>query len=330
MMAANTNKADNLFMEANILPFTPAILTETLELTYIKGYLPTFAPVARVSVKNKETQTAPIERILGQQVQVLNRTLLDVNKLIHAEQLEVSYPENAWPEEHARLNLFPIADDRFCVQLLYLQIDDKQETGNIWWLEFKPDFFEQYPLDAITADQPFRFDKVTEQQFTICSQTRNLLQQLQNNNKLTAFTRILQQTETSMHLLRRAIELITVPFTVCPVPACRFLANDSERDKIALAQIVIKEHLDNPLTIKELSRKVAMNECYLKKGFKALTGKTIHEYTQELRIAKAKELLREDGYSVSDVANTLGFSSISHFSTAFKRATGMKPCELLH
>jgi AraC-like DNA-binding protein len=95
------------------------------------------------------------------------------------------------------------------------------------------------------------------------------------------------------------------------------------------ARRVVEMHFDNPLTIKELSRKVAMNECYLKKGFKALTGKTIHEYTQDLRISKAKEMLQQQGLSVSDVANTLGFSSISHFSTAFKKATGMKPCELL-
>jgi len=63
--------------------------------------------------------------------------------------------------------------------------------------------------------------------------------------------------------------------------------------------------------------------------FKALVGKTIHEYQQELRIAKAKELLNQQGRSVTDVANILGYSSISHFSTAFKRVTGMKPCELL-
>ncbi len=92
---------------------------------------------------------------------------------------------------------------------------------------------------------------------------------------------------------------------------------------------MIEQHFDKPLTIKELSRKVAMNECYLKKGFKALTGKTIHEYTQDIRITKAKELLSQQGMSVSDVANILGFSSISHFSTTFKKATGTKPCELL-
>lgn len=285
--------------------------------------------MASVKTASKVQHQAPIERILGQQVQVLNRVQLDINNFIHAECIEVSYPENTWPEEHARLNLFPIADERFYVQLLYLQIDDQQEVGQIHWLEFKPEFFDQYPMLALTADKPFSFDKVTEQQFAICTQSNVILQQLQNIRKPTEFTKILQQTELATQLLRRAMECISVPFTVCPVPACRFLANDSERDKVVEAQMVIQEHLDRPLTIKELSRKVAMNECYLKKGFKALTGKTIHEYTQGLRIAKAKDLLKQDGYSVSDVANALGFSSISHFSTAFKKATGMKPCELL-
>lgn len=285
--------------------------------------------MARAIVKNKGRQSAPIERILGQEVQVLSRTPLAINNFINAEYIEVSYPENTWPEEHAKLNLFPIADERFCVQLLYLQIDDKQETGYISWLEFKPEFFDQYPMEAITADKPFRFDRVTEQQFAICNQTNGLLQQLASADEATDFTRILQLTETATHLLRRAMRCITIPFEVAPVPACRFLANDSERDKVLAAEFVIKDHLDNPLTIKELSRKVAMNECYLKKGFKALTGKTIHEYTQDLRIAKAKQLLKQEGLSVSDVANSLGFSSISHFSTAFKKATGMKPCELL-
>lgn len=295
----------------------------------IKQEIPTFAHVARVIEKHTTTQTAPIERILGQQAEVLNRAPISVNNFIYAECIEVNFPENAWPEEHARLNLFPIADGKFCIQLLYLQLDNEPETAQICWLEFKPEFFEQYPLTMLTADKPFLFDKVTEQQFAICSQSTTLLEQLMGSEKPTAFIKALQQTETAMHLLRRAMECITMPFTVCPVPACRFLANDTERDKVVEAQKVIREHLDSPLTIKELSRKVAMNECYLKKGFKALTGKTIHEFTQELRIAKAKNMLQNEARSVSDVANSLGYSSISHFSTAFKKATGMKPCELL-
>lgn len=286
--------------------------------------------MSSVATIKGQVQTVPIERILGQQVTVLDRMPIQVNNFVAAEYIEVSYPENAWPEEHARLNLFPIEDGKFYVHIMYLQIDDKEESGRVCWIEYKPEFFDQYPLDTIAADIPFKFDKVSEQQFSICTNSSALLEQLLHTKaEPTVFARILQQTELATQLFRRAMECIAMPFTVCPVPACSFLANETEHSKIIEAQAVIQGRLDSPLTIKELSRKVAMNECYLKKGFKALTGKTIHQYTQELRIAKAKELLNEKGLSVSDVANELGYSSISHFSTAFKRATGTKPCELL-
>lgn len=277
----------------------------------------------------KSATEAPISRILGSEAIVLKRELLQINSLVHAESIEVTFKQEVWPEEHARLNLFPVNDGQFCLQLMYLQYAEQSGNATISWFEFLPGFFEQYPLDTLTADLPFSFDKVTEQQFSICAHSITLLQQLQQVTAPTAFTKALQLTEITTHLLRRALECIKMPFTVCPVPACRFLANDSEREKVMEAKRVIELSYDQPYTIKELSRKVAMNECYLKKGFKALVGKTIHEYQQELRISRAKELLVQPGFSVSDVANSLGYSSISHFSTAFKKATGLKPCELL-
>ncbi len=270
----------------------------------------------------------PIERILGQAAQIVDRNVIYSSNTLYSEQLEVDFHDDSWPEEYAKLNLFPIADDQFCLQLLYLKHSKKPETATIYWIEFQPAFFEQYPLDMLLAEQPFNGSEVTERQFTICKQTEVLIEQLEDIQDTASFTKALQYNEVLLHLLRRALECIHVPFTACPVPACRFLAYETERDKVVAAKEIIEENLDNPLTIKDLSRKVAMNECYLKKGFKALVGKTIHEYTKSLRIAKAKELLQE-GTSVSDVANELGYSSISHFSTAFKKATGTKPCELL-
>ncbi|XZF13198.1 helix-turn-helix domain-containing protein [Chitinophagaceae bacterium MMS25-I14] len=272
----------------------------------------------------------PLDRFLGQQAQVLHRGQVAVNNAIHADFMDIAFSENTLPEEHANLYLFPVDDNQFCLQLFYLQHDEqKAYTAHVAWLQFLPSFFDQYPPDMLMANSPFRFDQTTEQQFALCAQTRSLLTQLQQSTGVTALLQSLQQTEAAMHLLRRSLESITVPFTVCQVPACRFLAFETERDKIAEARFILDNQYDQPITIKELSRKVAMNECYLKKGFKALTGKTIHEYQQSLRISKAKELLKGQEHSVSDVANILGFSSISHFSTAFKKATGMKPCELL-
>lgn len=115
----------------------------------------------------------------------------------------------------------------------------------------------------------------------------------------------------------------------CAVPACRFLAYESEREKIFKARDILNEYYDEAISIKDLSRKVAMNECYLKKGFKTLIGDTVHEYQAKQRIYHAQRMLREERKTVTEVAALLGYSSISHFSTAFKKATGLKPCELL-
>lgn len=269
-----------------------------------------------------------LKRFLGDNAELIGREVTPINRYIQAEWLEVAYPEGEMPEDTGRLHLFPIDDNKFCLQLAYLQENEDNTTASVCLLQFLPAFFDQYPAEVLMANQPFRFDETSEQQFSICSQSRLLLEQLQQKAH-TAFLQALQQSEISLQLLRRSLECITTPFTACQVPACRFLSHESEREKIIEARRILEQQLDSPLTIRELSRKVAMNECYLKKGFKTLTGKTIHEYQHELRISKAKHLLQQDGQSVSDVANTLGYSSISHFSTAFKKATGMKPCELL-
>ena len=110
---------------------------------------------------------------------------------------------------------------------------------------------------------------------------------------------------------------------------CRFLTHMEDREKIEKARSILLEQLDAPITIRDLARRVAMNECYLKKGFKAMFGTTIYDYFQKERMEKAKSLLYEKGMSVSDVAILMGYSCISHFSTAFKKHTGLKPCELL-
>lgn len=281
-----------------------------------------------VSVK-KEKVLNPLQRFLGEQARIVSSINLSVSNFIQAERMEVNLADDNQQEDTGMLYLYPLDENKFCLQLCYLQYEDSSSNGVVYSLRFLPSFFDQYPSEILIADKPFRFDKTTEQSFSICAQTCILLSQLAHDTLLAPFMKSLKQTETAIHLLRRALECIIVPFTACQVPACRFLAYETEREKIQEAISIIGQHLDQPHTIRELSRKVAMNECYLKKGFKTVVGKTIHEYQQELRITKAKELLQQQNLSVTDVANTLGYSSISHFSTAFKRVTGMKPCELL-
>ncbi|QQS29720.1 MAG: helix-turn-helix transcriptional regulator [Sphingobacteriales bacterium] len=110
--------------------------------------------------------------------------------------------------------------------------------------------------------------------------------------------------------------------------ACKFLMNPAEKEKIQKAKEIILSRLSNPLTIPELSLEVGINQCYLKKGFKEVFGTTIYDFVQEQRMMKARLLLSTTELTVSQVADKIGFSSISNFSSAFKKHTGVFPSEL--
>lgn len=271
-----------------------------------------------------------LQKIIGVDTPIISQTVLLINNLVTATfiKLEEDIQEKLL-ENGGLLLLYPFADGQFSMHLVYDIPASETVHHELCWLQFEPAFFDMFDERVLLHNTPFRYDQTTEHSFTPCSQTNNLVQQLRAIAALTPLLQSLQLSEVALQILRRAIEQITLPFSVCPVPACRFLAYESEREKIFAAKILMEETIDQPLTIKELSRKVAMNECYLKKGFKTIMGKTINEYQQSLRITKAKELLQLQGQTVSDVASQLGYSSISHFSTAFKKATGLKPCELL-
>jgi AraC family transcriptional regulator len=161
----------------------------------------------------------------------------------------------------------------------------------------------------------------------LCGKTRLVLEGLLNHTYTDSLENIFINAQTQMLLLysldcmlgEKEIDIIS----------CKFLANEADRDKIVNAREILIKHIGEPITIKELSRKVAINECYLKKGFKELFGTTIFDFYQSQRMEHAKYLLYEKGLSVTEVSALLGYSSISHFSTAFKKHTGLKPCELL-
>lgn len=161
----------------------------------------------------------------------------------------------------------------------------------------------------------------------ICNRTRVVLDGLLNNNYTDTLENIYVNAQTQM-LLLYSMDCMMGEKEINTI-SCKFLANEADREKIIKAREVLIQQIGEPITIKELSRKVAMNECYLKKGFKEMFGTTIFDFYQSQRMEHAKYLLYEKGLSVTEVSLLLGYSSISHFSTAFKKHTGLKPCELL-
>lgn len=177
--------------------------------------------------------------------------------------------------------------------------------------------------EVLSFTHPASFSKI----LSICGRTRGVLDALLNHTYSGNFENIFINAQTQM-LLLYSLECMLGEKDAEQFQ-CKFLANELDREKIIKAREVLLQHIGEPLTIKELSRKVAINECYLKKGFKELFGTTVFDFYQSQRMEHARYLLYEKGLSVTEVSVMLGYSSISHFSTAFKKHTGLKPCELL-
>jgi AraC family transcriptional regulator len=194
----------------------------------------------------------------------------------------------------------------------------------------KPRRQDSHPGDApLISDKilDFRHPSSFSKILALCGRTRILLEALLNHSFTGSLENIYINAQSQM-LLLYSLECMLGEKEIEGFQ-CKFLANEADREKIALAREVLLQHIGEPLTIKELSRKVAINECYLKKGFKEMFGSTIFDFYQSQRMEHARYLLYEKGLSVTEVSIMLGYSSISHFSTAFKKHTGLKPCELL-
>jgi AraC-like DNA-binding protein len=56
---------------------------------------------------------------------------------------------------------------------------------------------------------------------------------------------------------------------------------------------------------------------------------TLTHYVRDKKIKEAKSMLQEDGYSVSEVADMLGFDSVSYFSKVFRIINNCSPQEFI-
>ncbi len=74
-----------------------------------------------------------------------------------------------------------------------------------------------------------------------------------------------------------------------------------------------------------LSEKLGYDYTYLSNLFTEVKGATIQEYIIMHKIEKAKELIMYNEMSIADIAFTLNYSSTAHFSTQFKKVTGLTP-----
>jgi len=97
------------------------------------------------------------------------------------------------------------------------------------------------------------------------------------------------------------------------------------KDVAALAKYYIEEHCKENISIQQLSATLHVSTSYLRSIFKQRIGKSPQEYLIYCRLEQAKMYLSETDYSLKEIGTSLGFYDEYHFSTAFKKNTGLTP-----
>jgi AraC-like DNA-binding protein len=128
----------------------------------------------------------------------------------------------------------------------------------------------------------------------------------------------------------RAFELLTLSIQALIEAQANPERRDSglgsgDLERLNAARASLERNFLEPPTIAALAREVGMNEAKLMRAFKQIYGRTIFDFTQQLRMERAKKLLEVSQLSVTEIALEVGYEYSSNFTTAFRRHFGITP-----
>jgi AraC family transcriptional regulator len=87
----------------------------------------------------------------------------------------------------------------------------------------------------------------------------------------------------------------------------------------------MESRLGEDVALADLAREASLSPFHFARCFKAATGMSPHRYLVERRVERARDLLTGTDASLADVAAACGFCSQAHFTSAFKRESGITP-----
>jgi len=110
---------------------------------------------------------------------------------------------------------------------------------------------------------------------------------------------------------------------------CPFINDDEQVKRIKQAKEIIVQQMTEPPTLQELADQVGINVKKLKEGFKQVYGDTVYGFLFEYKMDVAKKMLDTGSFNVNEVGSKVGYSTASHFISAFKKKYGTTPKKYL-
>ena len=101
----------------------------------------------------------------------------------------------------------------------------------------------------------------------------------------------------------------------------------TRRQDLTQVRSYLDEHYTQKITLDELAEQFYINKFYLVRLFKEQYGQSINHYLQQLRITKAKQLLRFTDKAVEQIGFECGLGAHSYFTRTFKKVEGITPSD---
>ncbi|MCJ2095931.1 GlxA family transcriptional regulator [Methylobacterium sp. J-001] len=98
-----------------------------------------------------------------------------------------------------------------------------------------------------------------------------------------------------------------------------------EDNRVRRAMLLIEQNLSTPQRVEKIAQTVGLSKRQLERVFRKLVGKSVQEYSRDLRVLYGRWLLANSPQTITEVATECGFSDVSHFNRLFRRSFGCSP-----
>ncbi|WP_298893466.1 AraC family transcriptional regulator [uncultured Psychroserpens sp.] len=136
----------------------------------------------------------------------------------------------------------------------------------------------------------------------------------------------------NLYFKGKALELLSLYFNRsedADIEQCPFLVDETNVIKIRKAKDIIIARMAEPPTLQELSEDIGLSLKKLKEGFKQIYGDSVFSFLFDYKMEVARKLLEAGDHNVNEVGLKVGYSTSSHFISAFKKKYGTTPKKYL-
>ncbi|MBM1105361.1 helix-turn-helix transcriptional regulator [Aurantibacter crassamenti] len=132
----------------------------------------------------------------------------------------------------------------------------------------------------------------------------------------------------TLYIKGKVYELISLYFNKsddADIEQCPFLVDEDNVRRIRQAKEIMISRMAEPPTLAELSEEIGLSLKKLKEGFKQIYGDSVYSFLFDYKMEYARKMLETGQHNVNEVGLRVGYSTASHFISAFKKKYGTTP-----